>query len=268
MKSISFKTKNPKALSTWFSKFTSVSSDMILEVDTINETLSTKVYTVNKDVVKISSIKFEELELVSSEKNEKIVIDAGILGIAKLAKKINLCDGEVNINIQYENGVFENYIIPQTTKQVTVDFGVNIQIYNKEIKLMTQCGTLTLFRKLGDQVVKNIYSVENSFEFLLTPHQISRIITLSSLESANERSIKFFIEFDKEANTNVLKVGNRNFAYIIAEDVKEYTDDVIIDLNLMSKIDAETYQCEFNSGKIVLKSLDTDTIIALSSLSV
>lgn len=265
MRKISFKTKTPKNLSNWLSKFVTVVSDMVIEIDTTNETFVTKTYTPAKDAVKYGIITFSELGLVPDEKNEKTTVDVGILDISKLSKKLNLCDdSESTIDIVFDCKEFSNHTNPPSKDKVMVNYGVDIKIINSEFKLNTLCGSLVLFQKMTTSLYESIstFNGDACTPFNITQQQISRISTLGSFDSAQDRTIKFFVD------DCVMKVGNKNFEYVIAENVPEYDGDIIIDIKLLQKLDNEAYSVRFNEAKMVLNSLDTDTSILFSSLSV
>lgn len=259
---LTLKAKNPKLIAEWLSKFPNVSNDMIIEVNLDSNELNTKAYSLHKDTVKVGGISFNELGIEVCKKSNESRVDVGIIDISKFIKKLMLCkDTESKLNIEYNTSNIEGYFYGMKDR-VEVSFASDINIASAEGKLNTRCGTPSIFKKMHDDTVKGVINIDNGVKFCITPQQIDKIKSFSSLDSKQDKGITFCVE------EHVLKVKNKNFEYILLEGIDNSDLECVIDLTLLNRIDDESYECCFDDSKIVLSSIDTNTFITICALSV
>lgn len=264
MEKITLNVKNPRLLAEWLHKFTSVTSDIILEVDMVNNKLMTKTYSLGSDVVKIGEKDFSELLIDVTKKSNETIVDVGILGLPTFVKKLMLSkDIESVITIVYDFQKVKDYYI-KSNKVIDVYYGNEINISNKDYKLRTKCGVPAMFKKMPSEILENVTYMCNDWSFELDSSQISKISSLSALEAQHDKKIRFYIEDDS------LKVGNSNFEYILCsyDTQVDFNSEIYIDLTMIQKLDAEKYRCSFNEAKLKLESTETNTCIVICALSI
>jgi hypothetical protein len=252
-KTIEFTAKNVKAFTSWLRRFASIDNSLLLEIDEKTSTFIAKTYNEERNVVKMSQIKFDDAGLTTKPNKEPKRIKVGIYNIPRLIKIIDqFNDMEFNITINYQDLISE--------EAATQYAGELILLKNKNLKMSVDCTSLNIFKYIPDDLFKNsIAAIDVLGSFELTKANIEKINSLCALDNEDT-----FIQFKFE--NNAIYVSGGTFELLIYE-LENTSASIKVFKEQYSNIDVENYKVEMGEDRLVFKSVDSDTTCVISMTS-
>jgi hypothetical protein len=247
---IEFTAKNVKAFTNWLKRFASIDNSLLLEIDEKTSQFIAKTYNIERSVVKMSKINFDDAGLTAKVSKDPKRIKAGIFNISRLIKIIDqFSDMEFNIIID-----FQELISDDSNTQYA---GEKIHLKNKNLRMEVDCISLSLFKYLSDQkFVEAIATTDVIGKFELSKTNIDKINSLCVLDNENKYMEFKFVD-------NEVFVSGKMFELSICEITSQNAS-----INLMKEqyldIDVENYNVELGEDRLIFKSKDSDTICVLS----
>lgn|ERR1035437_8455116 len=250
---IEFDTTNAKSFNSWLKRFSVLDNSLLIEVDLKNNAFIAKSHDEQRSSVKLSQIGFSDTGLTLKPNKDQKRVKVGIYNIPKLIKTFDhFNEEEFSFSINYDE------LITGETKDYA---GINLTLKNKNLKVTSDCTSLSIFKYISDDMFKNkIASVGDKITtFKLNSKTIERINSLSNLDNDNK-----FLEIRSKDN-NVYVCG-KTFELLIVEgtDSKEYSLNIFKDQ--FSKLDIEDYEVTMGDDRLVFVSENNSTTCVLSMI--
>lgn len=257
-KNIEFNVKSVSEFINWLKRFASINDALLLEIDKSNNEFIAKTYNEEKSVVKFSKLSFNDgnFEPTSnSSPNQRLKF--GIHSLKKLTKTLShFSDGEFKFIFKYDKLV-------ENDSSETLS-GTSMLLKNNNLKVNINCTPLNIFKYIGDELIhENIANTESLLSFNIQREMIEKIVSLISLDT-EYKYLKFLTKEKK------IYAKSKSFEYVIEENSKGKNnvqdEEIEILKDQFSKIDVENYKCSMGEDRIVLHSIDSETITVLSEV--
>lgn len=246
MKKVKIRIINSKKLINFISKFKAFDQNVLLEING-KEDIVVKSFRSTKTAVKWGKIKLDSIvDLEKSTLNDEDKILVGIYNIDLFSKMVENIDEEYFDMLLEYNEKDECF----TDKMVLKSDTLKLNIPNAE-KIM--------FARIKDEIIENIFSLENSmFNFKLDSTLLSKLTTLANFDK-NNKTIKF--KFNKSNDSeDALLFSGKNFDLKFPNDIKLKKDslEVVIDKTFLTYLDKNVYETYGFEEQIYFFSVDED----------
>ena len=135
------------------------------------------------------------------------------------------------------------------------------------LNIFVKCADISLLAYIDDAIQKGIHSTEGSdVNFEISKENFQKVSSLTGIESNSEELLNFDIEED-----GVVIRGN-SFQYNLIKGSKPsgFTSSSVYTIykNQFSYIDQENSEIHFHENRILVKSTESDSIIAIGLVEV
>jgi len=245
IKTWNFKIININNFILFLKKFKMVDKSVILELEGNN--LFGKINTIDKSVIKYVSININD---VFEGELPQTRLKIGILDLSKLIDVFKYFGNEETLNILIDSEPYENELI-----------ATKISFYNSFINIFIKCSDISLISYINDKIQQNVHSIENfEINFKFSKENFQKLASLTNIDTNPEEFLNFNIQ-EKE-----IKIQGDSFQYQIKDkeingfkESKTYT----IYKKQFSFIDLEDSEIYFHDNRILIKSIETNSIIAI-----
>ena len=246
-----FRIVNSSNFISFLKKFKLVDKSVPLELEGNN--LFGKVRTTDKSVIKYVSVDLSEIlegDLPSSR------LKIGILEINKLMDVFKYFGPEEQLNIIIDSQPYEGSLI-----------ATNIKFSSPTLNIFVKCADISLLAYIEDTIQKTIHSTEGSeVNFEISRETFQKISSLTGIESNAEELLYFDVQEDG------ISVRGNSFQYQIlrGKTANGYTKPSVYTIykNQFSSIDQESSEVHFHENRILVKSTESDSIIAIGLVEI
>jgi hypothetical protein len=238
-----FKVHSHAKLAAFMKKFSSIEKSLLFELD--GDKVVAKTHTPDKSVVKIGSTLISDImDPIGDTENVKVglfVVDNFISAFKHFG------EAETKIEINGE-------------KVGSDTVATEMKASSKNLKISFPCASMSLFRYIDSELAKKICDVSSaSFSFRIDKDTLSRISSLASLDSDSD-----ILTISAEGGNVSFK--GKTFQYSL-EGVTVENDGIISFFKShLSFIDREDSEIFVTDGKTIVKSLESDTVMAIGKV--
>ena len=232
-------------------KFKLVEKSVVLEINGNN--LFGKVRTPDKAVIKYVNIDINEV-FEGDVPPERLKM--GILEINRLTDLFKYFNTEDEINVAIECHPYENELIAS-----------KIKFSSSTLDIFIKCADISLLSYIDDEIQGRIHSTEGSeVNFPISKESFQRLSSLIGMETNAEELLNFDVKSDG------VSVKGNSFQYQIlkGESPKDFTEDCTYTVykNQFSCIDQESSEVHFHENRIFVKSIESDSMIAIGLVEI
>jgi len=237
--------------SSWLKRFSSIDKSLLLEVDLDSSEFLAKTYNEERSVVKHSRISFNDIGFELSKATKSTGrIHVGLYDIIKIIKTFSQFPENFTFIIKYDN-IDDN----ENVKLI----GNQILLKDKLLKVGFECTSLNIFKYITDDVFNNVIcQLDSLLTFDLGKDDFVKIINLSDLDKEYKK-----IEF--KANEGKITLRSKSFELALGVCNGEKTALPILKEQI-EKADSENYKIVLGDSRIILRSTDRNTTLALGGL--
>jgi hypothetical protein len=246
-----FRITNPANFISFLKKLKLVDKSVPLEIEGNN--LFAKVRTPDKSVIKYVSVEISDI-LEGDLPPSRLKI--GILEISKLIDVFKYFGPEEEVNLIVDSQPYESDLI-----------ATGLKFASSTLNIFLKCADISLLAYIDDAIQKSIHSTEGSdVNFEISKENFQKVSSLTGIETNSEELLNFDIEED-----GVVIRGN-SFQYSLIKGKKpngfNQSSVYTIYKNQFSYIDPENSEIHFHDNRILVKSTDSDSIIAIGLVEV
>jgi len=246
-----FKIANPANFIAFLKKIKLVDKSVPLEIE--GSSLFAKARTPDKSLIKYVCVDVDDiLEGEMPPKRLKI----GILEIGKLIDVFKYFGPEEELNFVVESQPYEGELI-----------ATSIKFQSRTLNIFIKCADISLLAYVDDTIQRNIHSTEGSeLSFEISKETFQKISSLTGIESNSEELLKF------DLHESGVTVRGNSFQYQIIEGRTPtgFTEPKVYTFykNQFSFIDQENSEIHFHDNRILVKSTESDSVIAIGLVEV
>lgn len=246
-----FRIVNSANFIAFLKKFKLVDKSVPLELEGNN--LFGKVKTSDKSVIKYVNVDVNDIlegELPPSR------LKIGILEIGKLIDVFKYFGPEEQLNIIIDSQPYEGELI-----------ATNIKFSSSSLNIFIKCADISLLAYIDDNIQKTIHSTEGSeVNFEISRETFQKISSLTGIESNAEELLNFDVQGEG------ITVRGNSFQYQIlkGKTANGYEKPSVYTIykNQFSYIDQESSEIHFHENRILVKSTESDSVIAIGLVEI
>jgi hypothetical protein len=243
---LNFKIVNSQNFISFLKKLKLVDKSVPLEIEGTN--IFAKVRTPDKSVIKyvcVDSSEIIEGDLPSSR------LKIGILEIGKLIDAFKYFGPEEELNLSIESQNYEGSLV-----------ATQMKFSSSSLNIFIKCADISLLAYIDDGIQKSIHSTEGSeVNFEISKEGFQKISSLTGIESNSEELLNF------DVHDNGITVRGNSFQYHIMKDkkAKGFSNPCVYTIykNQFSYIDQENSEVHFHDNRVLVKSTESNSIIAI-----
>lgn len=232
-------------------KFKLVSKSVPLELEGGN--LFGKVKTEDKSVIKYVNIDVDNVfegELPTSR------LKIGILEISRLIDVFKYFGPEEELNVSIDSEPYEDEYI-----------ATKIRFYTPSTDIFVKCSDISLLSYIDDNIQKMIHSTEGSeVNFQISKEMFQKLSSLTGIDSNPEELLNFDVQEEE------IRVRGNSFQCQIlkGQKVNGYTKSSVYTIykKQFPYIDPEDSEIYFHENRILVKSLESDSYIAIGLVEI
>lgn len=246
-----FRITNPSNFIAFLKKLKLVDKSVPLEIEGSN--LFAKVRTPDKSVIKYVSVETSDILEGDLPPNR---LKIGILEISKLIDVFKYFGPEEELNLIVDSQPYESDLI-----------ATGLKFASPTLNIFVKCADISLLAYIDDNIQRQIHSTEGSdVNFEISKENFQKVSSLTGIESNSEELLNFDIEED-----GVVIRGN-SFQYSLMKGSKPngFSSSSVYTIykNQFSYIDPENSEIHFHENRILIKSTDSDSIIAIGLVEI
>lgn len=248
---LNFKIIEPNNFISFLKKFKLIDKSVVLEVEYDN--IFGKIKTYDRSVLKYVKINFNDIfegELL--EKRLKI----GILELTKIIDIFKYFDTKQPLNLTINAEPYNNEFIAS-----------KLNFYNNYINIFINCADIDLLSYVKDEIQQNVHSTEN-FEVKcnIPKEKFKKLNSLITIDNNPDELLIFTVN-----NDNIEILGNSFKYYLIKdENINNFSSSkkYVIYKKQFSYVDIEDSEIYFHDNRIIIKSIETNTTIAIGLVEI
>jgi hypothetical protein len=246
-----FKIANSANFIAFLKKLKLVDKSVPLELEGNN--LFAKVRTPDKAVIKYVNVDLSDILEGDLPPNR---LKVGILEISKLIDVFKYFGPEEELNLIIESQPYEGDLI-----------AISIKFSSSSLNIFIKCADISLLAYIDDNIQKTIHSTNGAeINFEISRESFQKLSSLTGIESNSEELLNF------DVHEGGVTVRGNSFQYQIIKgktpngfsNPRVYT----IYKNQFSYIDQENSEIYFHENRILVKSTESDSIIAIGLVEV
>lgn len=246
-----FRITNSNNFIAFLKKLKLVDKSVPLELEGNN--IFAKVKTADKSVIKFVSVDINDILEGDLPPNR---LKIGILEISKLIDVFKYFSPEEEISLTIESQPYETGLI-----------ATSIKFSSSSMNIFLKCADISLLSYLDDNIQKSIHSTEGSeVNFEISRETFQKISSLTGIESNSEELLHFDVQEDG------VTVRGNSFQYFVlrGKTANGYSNPSVYTIykNQFSYIDQESSEIHFHDNRILVKSTESDSIIAIGLVEV
>lgn len=247
---IELKDIKTEILKNYIKKLLSINKFIFLTLD--SKKLASSVFLPQRDAVKLATVKSTEVfDLNGNEDKLEHGIKIAFFNGSKVIDALNFFSGEVDCKIKYDK---------YGDDLVATDIILN----SPKLKINLYCADPSLsFMEMNTDSIKRAFGTPSvMFEFELLTVHVEEMKKLFSLNKENE----FFWLYANKEYVGVLAHDNL-YDSQLSKTFKSNGDNnkILVKKKYLDLLDKENYYIKICDNKLVLKSLDTDTLITIAA---
>ncbi len=215
--------------------------------------LFAKVRTPDKSVIKYVNVSVSDI-LEGDLPTERLKI--GILESGKLIDVFKYFGPEEELNLLIESQPYEGSLI-----------ATSLKFSSPSLNIFIKCADISLLAYIDDAVQKNIHSTDGSeVSFEMGRDIFQKISSLTGIESNPEELLNFDVN-----DSGVIVRGNSFQYHVLRNKTAEgYKTSSVYTIykNQFSYIDQESSEIHFHENRVVVKSIESNSIIAMGLVEV
>lgn len=247
---LNFRIVNSTNFISFLKKIKLVDKSVPLEIEGNN--LFAKVKTPDKSVIKYVCVDTSEIiegDLPSTR------LKIGILEIGKLIDVFKYFGPEEELNLAVEAQSFEGSLVATSMK-----------FSSSSLNIFIKCADISLLAYIDDNIQKQIHSTDGSeVNFEISKENFQKISSLTGIESNSEELLNF------DVHENGVTIRGNSFQYHVSrKTANEFSNPCVYTIykNQFSYIDQENSEVHFHENRILIKSTESDSIIAIGLVEV
>jgi hypothetical protein len=246
-----FKIVNSTNFISFLKKLKLVDKSVPLEIEGTN--VFAKVRTPDKSVIKYVSVDLNEILEGDLPPNR---LKIGILEIGKLIDVFKYFGPEEELHLIIESQPYEKDLI-----------ATSLKFSSSSLNIFIKCADISLLAYIDDNIQRQIHSTGGSeISFSITSESFQKISSLTGIESNSEELLHF------DVNEEGVTVRGNSFQYQIIKGSTPngFTNPSVYTIykNQFSYIDQESSEIHFHENRILVKSTQSDSIIAIGLVEV
>jgi hypothetical protein len=246
-----FKIANSANFIAFLKKLKLVDKSVPLELEGSN--LFAKARTPDKSVIKYVNVDLSEILEGEMPPNR---LKVGILEMGKLMDVFKYFGPEEELNFIIESQPYEGHLI-----------ATSIKFSSTSLNIFIKCADISLLAYIDDNIQKTIHSTEGSeVNFEISKESFQKISSLTGIESNQEELLNF------DVHESGVTVRGNSFQYQIikGKTANGFTEPRVYTIykNQFSYIDQENSEIHFHENRILIKSTESDSIIAIGLVEV
>ena len=246
-----FKIANSANFIAFLKKLKLVDKSVPLELEGNN--LFAKVRTPDKAVIKYVNVDLSDILEGDLPPNR---LKVGILEISKLIDVFKYFGPEEELNLIIESQPYEGDLI-----------ATSIKFSSSSLNIFIKCADISLLAYIDDNIQKTIHSTDGSeVNFEISRESFQKLSSLTGIESNSEELLNF------DVHESGVTVRGNSFQYQIikGKTPNGFSNPSVYTIykNQFSYIDQENSEIHFHENRILVKSTESDSIIAIGLVEV
>lgn len=252
MKNLSFKVADVSNFSQWLKRFAAVEKSLLLELDAEDSQFIAKTYNEERSVVKQSKATFNDLGFEVTGTLPSGRIKVGLYDLNRIVKTFSHFSDPFTLTVKYEE-------VEEDSGKQLVGTQILLKKDDDSLKVGFECTSLSIFNYITDEMFTDrVCNVEEILSFDLGKEDFNKIVSLSDLDKEYKK-----IEFRGEDGKVFLKSKSFELVLGVCNGVSA---KLPILKNQFSMIDSENYRVIVGENKMLLSSIESDTVTALGAL--
>jgi hypothetical protein len=246
-----FKIANSTNFIAFLKKLKLVDKSVPLEIEGSN--LFAKVRTPDKSVIKFVSVDVNDI-LEGDFPSERLKI--GILEIGKLMDVFKYFGPEEELSLIIDSQPYEGGLI-----------ATGLKFSSTSLNIFIKCADISLLAYIDDNIQKQIHSTEGSeVNFEISRENFQKVASLTGIESNAEE----LLNFDLEENGVIIRGNSFQYNLIKGKTANGFETPSVYTIykNQFSYIDQEASEIHFHENRILVKSIESDSIIAIGLVEI
>lgn len=246
-----FKIANSNNFIAFLKKLKLVDKSVPLEIEGSN--LFAKVRTPDKSVIKFVSVDVNDI-LEGDFPSERLKI--GILEIGKLMDVFKYFGPEEELSLIVDSQPYEGGLI-----------ATSLKFSSPSLNIFIKCADISLLAYIDDNIQKQIHSTEGSeVNFEISRENFQKVASLTGIETNSEE----LLNFDIEENGVIIRGNSFQYNLIKGKTANGFESPSVYTIykNQFSYIDQEASEIHFHENRILVKSIESDSIIAIGLVEV
>lgn len=247
---LNFRIVNSTNFISFLKKIKLVDKSVPLEIEGSN--LFAKVRTPDKSVIKYVCVDTSEIiegDLPSSR------LKIGILEIGKLIDVFKYFGPEEELNLAIDAQPYEGNLV-----------ATGMKFSSASLNIFIKCADISLLAYIDDNIQKQIHSTEGSeVNFEISRENFQKVSSLTGIESNSEELLNFDVH-----ESGVTVRGNSFQYHISRKPANGFSNPCVYTIykNQFSYIDQENSEIHFHENRILVKSTESDSMIAIGLVEV
>jgi len=246
-----FRISNSTNFIAFLKKLKLVDKSVPLEIEGSN--LFAKVRTPDKAVIKFVSVDINDILEGDLPANR---LKIGILEIGKLIDVFKYFGPEEELNFIVDSQPYEGGLI-----------ATGLKFSSSSLNIFIKCADISLLAYIDDNIQRQIHSTEGSdVNFEISRENFQKIASLTGIESNSEE----LLNFDIEENGVIIRGNSFQYNLIKEKTANGFKNPSVYTIykNQFSYIDQEASEIHFHENRILVKSIESDSIIAIGLVEV
>lgn len=246
-----FKIANSNNFIAFLKKLKLVDKSVPLEIEGSN--LFAKVRTPDKSVIKFVSVDVNDI-LEGDFPSQRLKI--GILEIGKLMDVFKYFGPEEELNLIIDSQPYEGGLI-----------ATGLKFSSPSLNIFIKCADISLLAYIDDNIQKQIHSTEGSeVNFEISRENFQKVASLTGIETNSEE----LLNFDIEENGVIIRGNSFQYNLIKGKTANGFKNPSVYTIykNQFSYIDQEASEIHFHENRILVKSIESDSIIAIGLVEI
>jgi hypothetical protein len=246
-----FKIANPANFISFLKKLKLVDKSVPLEIE--GSSLFAKVRTPDKAVIKYVSVDLSDILEGDLPPNR---LKVGIMEIGKLIDVFKHFGPEEELNLIIESQPYGGDLI-----------ATSIKFSSPSLNIFIKCADISLLAYIDDNIQRTIHSTEGSeVDFEISRENFQKVSSLTGIETNAEE----LLNFDVHESGVTIRGNSFQYQIIKGKTANGFTDPRVYTIykNQFSYIDQESSEIHFHENRILVKSTESDSIIAIGLVEV
>jgi hypothetical protein len=246
-----FRITNPSNFISFLKKLKLVDKSVPLEIEGNN--LFAKVRTPDKSVIKYVNVDITDILEGDFPPNR---LKIGVLEINKLIDVFKYFGPEEELNLAVDSQPYDSDLI-----------ATGLKFSSSSLNIFVKCADISLLAYIDDNIQRQIHSTEGSeVNFEISKENFQRVSSLTGIETNSEE----LLNFDIEENGVTIRGNSFQYSLIKGRKPNGFSESSVYTIykNQFSYIDQENSEIHFHDNRILVKSTESDSIIAIGLVEV
>lgn len=228
----------------FLNRFSIIDSTLLVEV--YSDCLKAKTNTPDRSVVKYSKILLEDVFERQNDEDEAVELMFGIYSIKTFVSAFSqFGDSDIKLIIEYVDIEGKN-------------IGTNLTILGSKLNIRFDCASQRMFTYISDDIMTDVIigDTSNSVSFDIDKNTQNQIRSLCTFD--DDKMLTF------KSDKKTITASGKNFDLNVFESDVEYEKlKTTVNKSHFILIDKEDNEISINESKIIISSLESDTIMVI-----